>query len=228
MRHASSIRPPPRWATALRARAALIVCSFIAVLVTIGLPGHWAAFPSTRAIIGWNVGVLLYLAIDLRVMFGASHARMRVRALHHDEGRVTTLVLAVVAAIMCLGAIVVELGLAKELHGSERLWRTALAGLTILTAWAFTQVMFALHYAHRYYVALQRGHPAGIDFPGSELPDYSDFLYLSCVIGTSAQTADVAFSSRAMRRLASLHCVLAFFFNATLLALSINIASGLI
>jgi uncharacterized membrane protein len=217
-----------RWAAALRARAALIACALIGLIVAVLLPGPWGAFPSTRAIIGWNVAVLLYLAVDLRVMFGASHARMRVRALQHDEGRVATLVLAIAAAVICLGAIVAELGLARELHGSARHWRTALAALTILTAWTFMQVMFALHYAHGYYASLQRGQPAGIDFPGIEPPDYADFLYLSCVIGTSAQTADVTFSSRAMRRVATVHCVLAFFFNATLLALSINIASGLI
>jgi len=228
MTQASSSNHPLGLATALRARAALIACALIGLLVAVLLPGPWGAVPSTRAIIGWNVAVLLYLAVDLRVMFGASHARMRVRALQHDEGRVVTLVLAIAAAVMCLGAIVAELGLARELHGSPRLWRTALAALTILTAWAFMQVMFALHYAHRYYAALQRGQPAGIDFPGTDPPDYADFLYLSCVIGTSAQTADVAFSSRAMRRFATVHCVLAFFFNATLLALSINIASGLI
>ena len=189
-----TVAPPAssRWAAALRARAALIACALIGLIVAVLLPGPWAAFPSTRAIIGWNVAVLLYLAVDLRVMFGASHARMRVRALQHDEGRVATLVLAIAAAVMCLGAIVAELGLARELHGSARHWRTALAALTILTAWTFMQVMFALHYAHRYYADLQRGQPAGIDFPGIEPPDYGDFLYLSCVIGTSAQTADVA------------------------------------
>ena len=37
----------------------------------------------------------------------------------------------------------------------------------------------------------------------------------------------MSFTSRAMRRTGLLHCVLAFFFNATLLALGINIASGL-
>jgi uncharacterized membrane protein len=31
-----------------------------------------------------------------------------------------------------------------------------------------------------------------------------------------------------MRRITLLHCVLAFFFNTTLLALTINIASGLL
>jgi len=102
-----------------------------------------------------------------------------------------------------------------------------LAVLTILSSWAFTQVMFALHYAHDYYVAEAKGHPGGLEFPGGHAPDYGDFLYFACVIGTSGQTADVSFSSRVMRRTGLVHCVLAFLFNTTLIALTINIASGL-
>jgi uncharacterized membrane protein len=37
----------------------------------------------------------------------------------------------------------------------------------------------------------------------------------------------VSFTSRQMRRTGMVHCVLAFFFNTTVIALSINIASGL-
>ena len=55
-----------------------------------------------------------------------------------------------------------------------------------------------------------------------------DFFYFACVIGTSGQTADVAFATSALRRVGTLHCVLAFFFNTTLLALTINVAAGLI
>lgn len=59
------------------------------------------------------------------------------------------------------------------------------------------------------------------------MPDYHDFLYFSIVIGTSAQTADVCLTSRSMRRLGAIHCFLAFLFNTTVLALTVNIASGL-
>jgi len=69
--------------------------------------------------------------------------------------------------------------------------------------------------------------PGGLEFPGGHAPDYGDFLYFACVIGTSGQTADVSFSSRVMRRTGLVHCVLAFLFNTTLIALTINIASGL-
>ena len=68
----------------------------------------------------------------------------------------------------------------------------------------------------------------GLLFPNQKLPDYIDFLYFSCVIGTSGQTADVSFTSQSMRKVGLMHSVLAFFFNTSLVALMINIASGLI
>jgi uncharacterized membrane protein len=87
--------------------------------------------------------------------------------------------------------------------------------------------MFTLHYAHHYYTAIEQQHKPGIDFPGDEIPNYSDFLYCACIIGTSGQTADVSFSTTTTRHVALVHSVLAFFFNTTLLALTINIASSL-
>jgi uncharacterized membrane protein len=57
---------------------------------------------------------------------------------------------------------------------------------------------------------------------------YASRLYFSYVIGVACQTADVGISSGAMRRAAAVHGVLAFFFNSAVLALTINIAAGLI
>jgi uncharacterized membrane protein len=107
-------------------------------------------------------------------------------------------------------------------------WHIALAGLTVLTSWVFTQFMFATHYAHEYYSAQARGFEPGLQFPGTEAPNYLDFVYFACVIGTSGQTADVSISSQIMRRISLIHCILAFFFNTTLIALTINIAASLI
>jgi uncharacterized membrane protein len=106
--------------------------------------------------------------------------------------------------------------------------RTLLAGTTVLTSWAFTQVMFALHYANEFYHARHGERGGGLEFPGTDQPNYWDFLYCACVIGTSGQTADVSIASSAMRRFALLHCVLAYVFNTTLLALTINVAASLL
>jgi uncharacterized membrane protein len=211
-----------------RARLHLLLAALAGGLVFAALPEAVARHAVTRAMIGWNVGAGLYLAMAARMMFRSTHEHMRTRALQQDEGRRTVMALVVLAAIAALGAVVMQLSLAKDLQGPARHAHVALAGLTIASSWAFTQVMFALHYAHDYYAVLERDHVAGLAFPGSRTPDYGDFLHFSCVIGTSAQTADVSFMTRAMRRTGTVHCVLAFFFNTTLIAVTINVASGLI
>jgi uncharacterized membrane protein len=209
------------------ARPRLFFCALLGGLSFWLLPLSLAEHPVTRLIIAWNVGAWLYLLLAMHMMFWSTHERMRNRALGQDEGRIVVLALVVLAAIMSIGAIVAELAVTKDMHGMQRYGHIALAALTILSSWAFTQVMFALHYAHDYYASEARGNPGGLLFPGGHAPDYGDFLYFACVIGTSGQTADVSFASRSMRRTGLVHCVLAFFFNTTLVALTINIASGL-
>ncbi|WP_228273698.1 DUF1345 domain-containing protein [Rhodocyclus tenuis] len=212
----------------IAARPRLFACAILGLATALALPPSLAQHDITRLIIGWNAGAWLYLALAGHMMFWSSHERMRTRALQHDDGKFVILALVVLSALMCIGAIVAELAVVKDIHGSLRYAHVGLSVLTILSSWAFTQVMFALHYAHDYYLAEARGTPGGLDFPGGHAPDYGDFLYFSCVIGTSGQTADVGILSRAMRRTGLVHCVLAFFFNTTLLALTINIASGLL
>ena len=208
-------------------RPRLFSSMLVGALVVVFLPKSFALHEITRAIVGWNVGACLYLMLAARMMFWTTREKMRSRAIEQDDGKFVVLGMVIVAAIMSLGAIVAELSVVKDMHGMLRYAHITLAVLTILSSWAFTQVMFALHYAHDFYVAKERGNSGGLEFPGVTAPDYSDFLYFACIIGTSGQTADVSFTSRTMRRIGLVHCVLAFFFNITLVALTINIASGL-
>lgn len=218
----------PRLIKLIIARPRLFSSAAVGLATVLFLPSSIALHQVTRAIIGWNVGACLYLVLAARMMFWSSHERMRTRALQQDDGRIIILVLVVSAAIMSLGAIVAELAVSKDMHGTLRYAHIALAALTILSAWAFTQVMFALHYAHDYYAAEARGNTGGLQFPGGHAPDYGDFLYFACVIGTSGQTADISFTNRTMRRTGLVHCILAFFFNTTLVALTINLAASLL
>lgn len=199
----------------------------LGVFIFMVVPDVIAQNTITKAILAWNIAASLYLFLALRLMFGASTDKIRYRAKLQDEGQFLILFLVLIAAVSTLAAIVVELATVKEIHGVLRYEHIALSGLTILTSWLFTHVMFALHYAHDFYVSLSQKKSGGLIFPGTDEPDYADFLYFAFIIGTSAQTADISFSSKQMRRTGLAHCVLAFFFNTTLLALTINIASGL-
>ncbi|GAC1544894.1 MAG: DUF1345 domain-containing protein [Ramlibacter sp.] len=213
---------------ALRARPRLLGCVLLGiaayVLGRILLPLQNASV----VLLAWNAASLLYLMLAWQLMHRVPIDVIRYRSVGQNEGSMTILFLVVVGAAAVLLAVGSQLGHMKDLNGAARGAHLALALLTIVTSWLFTQVLFALHYAHDFYIARHSHRPDPLQFPGTDGPDYGDFFYFACIIGTSAQTADVSFTDSAMRRIGTLHCVLAFFFNATLLALTINVAAGLL
>ncbi|MDT7835088.1 DUF1345 domain-containing protein [Aquabacterium sp. OR-4] len=223
----------PRLATLLRSRPRLwwsagsgLAVGLAAAAGLTGLPvqGAWA----TPFLLGWNSFALIYLALAWHLVHGASHEAVRQRAVSQHDGRHAVLALGVAAVLVALLAIASQLGAVRTLHGLARQAHLALAVLTVATAWLVTQALFALHYAHDFYVARLHGLPDPLQFPQTPDPDYGDFFYFACVIGTSGQTADVAFSTSRLRRVGALHCMQAWVFNATTLALGVNIAAGML
>jgi uncharacterized membrane protein len=212
----------------LHARPRLVFAVVLGVGIYLALPFIWTLGSTTRVLLSWNASVSLYLVLAGVMMARSSREKIRLRAIHQDDGRKTVLVLVVISAMASLLAIVGELSVVKSLTGQLRLGHIVLTALTVMTSWLFTHLMFAIHYAHDYYLNVSRKQPTGLIFPGEEAPDYGDFLYFAGVIGTSGQTADVSMTTRAMRRMGLAHCVLSFFFNAAVLALTINIAASLL
>jgi uncharacterized membrane protein len=219
--------PRNRFLRLVRARPRLFIATLVGVAVAWWLPVSVASHAVTRLLLAWNAGTLLYVALAAIMMVRSSHHHMRHRAQLQDDGQLVILALVVVSTVASLAAIAGELAVVKDMHGSLRIEHIALAGMTVLSSWAFIQVMFTLHYAHDYYHAVCHGRDAGLQFPNDEQPDYGDFFYFAAVIGTSGQTADVSFTSKSLRRVGSMHCILAYLFNTTVLALLINIGAGL-
>src|SRR5262249_29531638 len=153
--------------------------------------------------------------------------RIRYRAGLQDEGQFVILGLTSVTAMISLGGIVAEMAAAKRLQGDDEWQHIAVAVLTVVRAWPFTHTPFAIHYAHEFYSEPEDAPAEGLEFPGHERPDYWDFVYYSFIIGTACATADINVTSKNMRRITTLHCVVAFFFNTTILALTVNIGAGL-
>jgi len=216
-----------RFLRQVRARPRLFISTAFGIVTGFVTPFGVASHGVTRGLIAWNAGVLLYLVLAATMMVRSSHHHMRHRAQLQDDGQLVILTLVVVAAVASLCAIAGELVVVKEMQGLIKAAHVTLAGVTVLSSWSFIQIMFALHYAHDYYAAVCHGHPPGLAFPNDEQPDYGDFFYFASVIGTSGQTADVSFISKPMRRIGSVHCILAYLFNTTVLALLINIGASL-
>jgi uncharacterized membrane protein len=191
------------------------------------LPEKISAHAGTRYLLAWNICALSYLGFAAHMMRISDADHMTHRAIKQSEGRFMVLAFAVLGAISVLVAITSQLGLIREAEYSLKIWRAGITILTVLSTWLFVHTLFAMHYAHDYYLARLNQLPLPLQFPGDTLPDYGDFLYAACIIGTSGQTADVAFSTRSMRRVCLFQCTFAFFFNTTILALTINIAASL-
>ena len=191
----------------VHARPRLFIAVIVGVTIGLLLPSSIARQPVTRWLIAWNVGAGLYVLLAAIMMIRSSSHHMRHRAQLQDDGQRTILALVVVATIASLAAIGGELAVVKDMHGFNKGAHIALAGVTVLTSWAFIQIMFALHYAHDFYAAACHGRMPGLQFPDDEHPDYGDFFYFASVIGTSGQTADVSFVTKplAPHRHAALH-----------------------
>jgi len=206
---------------AIGALVGLLVCAFA---------GHWVSRAVTRGLAGWDCGVIAFTLLSLNSMRENDYQRMRARAIAHDEGRHFMLGLAMLAAAASVVAIVAELSGAKGRGQLLEVFSVSLTASTIALSWFFVQLVFAIHYAHVYYLAedgADSAHRCGLDFPDDEEPDYWDFLYFSVIIGATSQTADVNIRSKEIRRIVTAHCLISFAFNTAILATMINLAAGL-
>ncbi|HUA81714.1 MAG TPA: DUF1345 domain-containing protein [Dyella sp.] len=205
----------------IRARPFLAVSGVVFVAACTALTTSGVK-PASALLLSFDLGALLYLSLLARMFSRTAADRMARLACTQDTGRRTTLWVAVALSAVVLVALSTELHAAKG-GGAQAM---GMAALSIVLSWLFMNTMYALHYAHGYYGDFGHQH-SGLEFPGTQKPDYWDFVYFAFVIGMCFQVSDVQITSRTLRRTALLHSVVAFFFNVFIIAISVNIAAGL-
>jgi uncharacterized membrane protein len=195
--------------------------------VVIGAVGPSSLSGMQRAAIGWDGGIVLYLALLLLMALRATPETMHRRAQLEDATRWAFLGLMATTAWFAMFALLGILHDARGAEGRYSVVLTLFAAATIVLSWLFAHTAFAIHYAHDYYTDQARKKAQGLLFPGDERdPDYWDFLYFSFVVGMTCQVSDVQVATRPWRRLVLAHGVLSFLFNTVVLALSINLLAG--
>ena len=195
-----------------------------AASLAVPLPTTWPF----RGLLGWCIGVGVYLALAwwLCVRFDAKRTKERAQA--QDEPSLVLLLVLLAATGACVAAIGVLVLQSHDLKGWVRVAHLALGVIALAGSWLFIQTIFTFRYAHRYYRDEKNAEPdgPGLEFPGGLDPDYFDFLYYAFVVGMTSQVSDVQVTSREMRRLTLVHSVLSFAFNMLIVALSINVVAG--
>ncbi len=210
---------------ALRARPHLAAALVAGCLVTVLLPVH--ASWLTRSLLGWNVGVWLYLWLVIAVMLRADHADLRRVAAAQAEGTRVVLTVAVLSALVSLVGIVLQLSAAKHPGAPHTLPHLVFALVTVAGSWLLVPTLFALTYASAWY---GQATPCGLRFPDADRafqPHYADFMYFAFTISAGSQTSDVAVVSTPMRRLVLAHTLASFAFNTAILAFTVNVAASM-
>ena len=207
-----------------------IVAVFIAVVTLLFFIQHGRS-PITHLIAIWDVYAIVVVLMAWTTICTANPRTIQRRARLQDSSRTLIFAFIIVAACMSLLAVILVLREHKALQktGGLHFFITALA---VIESWLLIHTVFTLRYAHVFYRSEQEadveGSGGGLIFPGGQNPDYEDFAYFSFVVGMTCQVSDVNVTSRSMRRLVLLHGLLSFAFNTVILALSINIISGLL
>lgn len=180
----------------------------------------------TRFLVAWDFGVGLYLILAFWMIAHSGVTEIYRQSLAQDEGGFAILVLTIVSACASVGAVFTWLEIATRAE-TFALPVLAFLLLTIMMSWAFIHTMFALHYAHEFY-AEHHKTGGGLIFPRDPEPTYWDFVYLAFSIGTATQVSDVEISSKQIRRTVTLHGIVSFFFNVTVIALTVGLVGDAI
>jgi uncharacterized membrane protein len=195
---------------------------FALVLVTAGSL-LWPFVGFTRGVMGaFDIASTAFLIACVR-LFKYAAAQMRQAAIDNDANRTGMLLIS--GAVT--GVILVSVASELSQKGRPRLLDLVLVIVTLCLCWTFSNLVYALHYAHLFYTRGQSGQDTGgLKFPDTEEPNYWDFVYFASCLGMTFQTSDVEITSSAFRRTSMFHCLGAFVFNLGVIAFTINILGG--
>jgi uncharacterized membrane protein len=192
---------------------AFLVIFAVAFAALIG-PLGW-----TRALMtSFDIAAVFFLIAIIPILNHHGAKTMTQHAEENDANRVVLLIITSVVMLAILTAVASEMAV----KGGGGPPKGLIVG-TLAIAWLYSNTVYALHYAHLYYVDGAKG---GLDFSGDGDPEYSDFIYFSFTLGMTFQTSDTAVTTRHLRKVVTAHSLAAFVFNIGILAFSINVLGG--
>lgn len=215
----------------LDAHHKLAIALFFGAMAVV-MSGFWVDQP-----MNWMIGWLAYSGVHLGLawvtILSAHPSEVRREVDGQDSSRILIYLFVIVACFVSLFAILFLLRGTAKASWSDLGIHFILSFSCIVCSWTLVHTIFTLRYAHLYYRPTEAGQNAksrqrGLEFPNDAEPDFLDFTYFSFVIGMTFQVSDVTISSRELRRLALVHALLSFAFNTLLVALTINVVSGLV
>jgi uncharacterized membrane protein len=152
-------------------------------------------------------------------------ALLRVLQVLFFVGRTSSLLFIVLISLTGLSLAVSLLPQVRDIQTAQGLVEAVLNTLGVITTWGVLHTSYSLYYASRYFQSEESS--SGLAFPGDQDLRLLDFAYFAFTIGASFAVSDVEVTNSRMRRSVLGHQILAFFYNAAILSLTINLVVDL-
>ncbi|MGO4592790.1 DUF1345 domain-containing protein [Leifsonia sp. 2TAF2] len=218
---ASSRREPSTTSRLLSTRRALLC------VAAGGVAGILAALlltPPLGPLVGWCIAGISALVWIWRICWpqdaaGTERVAREESLSHVTDDAIITACLASVAAVIL--AVVQSTNRGGD---AVSVALVILGCVGTIVAWALVNTIYALKYARMYYIDHQEG---GFDLGQDTRPTYSDFAYFAFTIGMSYSVTGMEPTATDVRRKALAHALLSYFFGTVLIAVAINLVTGI-
>lgn len=185
--------------------------------------------PLLIAIFGWIGFAVVFLAFDWVRIFVRKPDQILKKA-RQDDGTAPFVFFVILLSAFASTIPVLILITSKNSGLQDHLFYIIGSVISMILSWGIVHTQYIFHYAFEYYdedTTGKKNQVGGLDFPGTEEPDYLDFAYYSFCLGCTFQVSDVDVSSKSIRRITMFHSLLAFFMNTFVVALTINLVAGM-
>jgi uncharacterized membrane protein len=197
----------------------------VSILVGLGLGAILPLYSDqfrgvTRLLVGWDIGVALYLVPAFCMIANTDVAQIHRQSRAQDEGSFAILVLTIVSATASVGAVFAWLEYATR--------DETFSAPNLIFSAADDHALLGVHphpvrapLRARILRRTQRWRRPDLSArPGARILG----LRLSGLsIGTATQVSDVEISSKRIRRTVTVHGIVPFFFNVTVIALTVGL-----
>ena len=226
-----------RWVNGLNASKKLLISLLIGAVAYLVFPFHNTQ-SLTHLLFSWDIFTLFQLLLSWITFYSTTPSAIRKQARRQDDNSIVIFFIVLIATCCSMLAVILLL-ISQSSDPSTKTIRLIIAIACMLLSWFLVHTIFTIRYARLYYSGKKNielngrrntedsEDAAGLIFPNDDEPDFLDFAYFSFTAGMTFQVSDVDISAKPIRRLALLHCLISFGYNATIIALSVNVIGSL-
>jgi len=222
-------KPLFHFAWKVRDRQRAVLCAPTGIAVGVAVQKAFACGVEVAIMIGYISGLSSYLLLLGVVIYRADGPMTQQRVSKDDPSPKYLLIVLIIVALLgnvAVGIILTSVGNRSELHAQALL---VLGVISVVLSWFLMHTAFGQHYARLFYDDIdETGQPfpggmrGGLSFPGTDQPDYLDFVYVAFTVGLTYAMSDVSATSFKIRKLVLFHSVVSFFFYSTVLGVVLN------